>query len=173
MDRGGATATLLTSVVSALTCLGSFAVVMVDINYISGCCSLLEDNCEVQCMPACVSTNLVWDSPKTSSSLNISTASVSTIRASPSDADTVGGHIQADNPMGFALRKVLCYTDSLQGHSGLGKDKLKYLLRIMLRRTQPAEHVDLFFMFACPTYIEVIRLLDAARYLKDGQRQTT
>ncbi|CAM9341101.1 unnamed protein product, partial [Ectocarpus sp. 4 AP-2014] len=47
VDRGGATATLLTSVVSALTCLGSFAVVMVDINYIAGCCSLLEDNCEV------------------------------------------------------------------------------------------------------------------------------
>ncbi|CAN0583585.1 unnamed protein product, partial [Ectocarpus sp. 12 AP-2014] len=40
VDRGGATATLLTSVVSALTCLGSFAVVMVDINYIAGCCSL-------------------------------------------------------------------------------------------------------------------------------------
>lgn len=47
VDRAGAAATLLTSVASALTCLGSFAVVMLDINYIAGCCSLLEDNCEV------------------------------------------------------------------------------------------------------------------------------
>ncbi|CAN0425852.1 unnamed protein product, partial [Pylaiella littoralis] len=46
VDQGGAAATLLTSVVSAFTCLGSFAVVTVDINYIAGCCSLLEDNCE-------------------------------------------------------------------------------------------------------------------------------
>lgn len=47
VDRAGAAAMLLTSVASALTCLGSFAVVMLDINYIAGCCSLLEDNCEV------------------------------------------------------------------------------------------------------------------------------
>lgn len=47
VDRGGAAATLLTSVASAVTCIGSFAVVMLDINYIAGCCALLEDNCEV------------------------------------------------------------------------------------------------------------------------------
>eukprot|EP00904_Undaria_pinnatifida_P007066 jgi/Undpi1/348/HiC_scaffold_1.g00344.m1 len=47
VDRRGAAETLLTSVVGAFTCLGAFAVVMVDINYIAGCCSLLEDNCEV------------------------------------------------------------------------------------------------------------------------------
>lgn len=48
VDRGGAIATLLTSIVSSLTCLGSFVVVMIDINYIGSCCSLLEDNCEVK-----------------------------------------------------------------------------------------------------------------------------
>ncbi|CAN0347722.1 unnamed protein product [Ascophyllum nodosum] len=53
LDRIGSASTLLTSVVCALTCLGAFAVVMVDINYIGGCCSLLEDNCEVSnlCTP--------------------------------------------------------------------------------------------------------------------------
>ncbi|CAM9698378.1 unnamed protein product [Scytosiphon promiscuus] len=47
VDQGGATAMLLTSVVSSLTCLASFVVVMLDISYIAGCCSLLQDNCEV------------------------------------------------------------------------------------------------------------------------------
>lgn len=39
--------TLLTSIVCAFTSLGAFLVVMVDISYIAGCCSLMEDNCEV------------------------------------------------------------------------------------------------------------------------------
>lgn len=47
VTRKGATVIFLTSVVCVLTSLGAFIVVMLDINYIAGCCFLMEDNCEV------------------------------------------------------------------------------------------------------------------------------
>lgn len=47
MDRTYAASTLLGTIMCAIMCMCAFAVVMVDINYIGGCCSLLEDNCEV------------------------------------------------------------------------------------------------------------------------------
>lgn len=53
----GAAVTLLTSVVSAFTCFGALVIVMVDINYISLCCSLLEDNCEVRAFDIAVRTH--------------------------------------------------------------------------------------------------------------------
>jgi hypothetical protein len=47
MGQQGTMCQLISSTMSALTCAGAFVVILLDMDYITDCCSQLEDNCEV------------------------------------------------------------------------------------------------------------------------------